>query len=251
MGFTLLFHFSVADVAVILVKTRISFFAVMAYLRSYLNLNVIDLRINLHQIALRTKFILHFTVSIVVLGHNLVDFLMVLSIGALALLIPNNRDVSNTVRIVLWVKLVKIFKLILTLNLSGSKQVFKALVKVAGNKVWLFIHVLSLGVDVVIVRRLSAIVLRVDFAVALLRGHFVLHRFQVLLLVHFAHVCSLGIRSTRSISAYTDQRSKLGCNTSSAFYRLFASISVNRFVLSLGSRNSLKGRVACQFVGVN
>lgn len=103
---------------------------------------------------------------------------MILPISALTLLIANDRDVPNTVVIVSGIELVEIFKLVLSLpNISWTEQVFKAFVEVAGDEMWLLFgyNVLEVRVNIVIIRRLTATVMMVHFAVALLRRHFILH----------------------------------------------------------------------------
>ena len=66
MGVSYLFHLTITNITVVPVQTRICFLTVMAYLRSNLNLYFIYLRVNFVQITLRSKVVVHLTVSIVV-----------------------------------------------------------------------------------------------------------------------------------------------------------------------------------------
>jgi hypothetical protein len=86
----------------------------MAHLRCYLNLNIVYLGVYFVNIAL-TIYIVYFTFVegvVVVLTNNLIDFLMILPISALALLISDNWDVGDAVEVVLRIQLIQIFKFV-------------------------------------------------------------------------------------------------------------------------------------------
>ena len=87
---------------------------VMAHLRSNLYLNIVYLRINFVNVALGV-YVVHFTLfnpMIMIFTHNLIYFLVILTICTLTFLVAHNRYISNTINIILRIQFIQIFKFI-------------------------------------------------------------------------------------------------------------------------------------------